>query len=338
MKPMALTRASELIHVATSLEGLGVSVERMLEQAKLPMWQHCDPDDLIPTRDIHVLMDRAARTFGSPTFGLQVGAQTSLSTMGSFGRLIASSLTPYHAMETSCRLIRFHNTGSHLSLVEAGDEVWFCHKEFPSPTAGRDQKEQYALIRMIDNVRMAAGPNWRPAKVSLQRQEEARHELREALGDPEIRIGQAATAIAIPRALLAQPVPRPDPIPARETEEIEARLWRTAPAGNFAGSLRQLAGTLLKVEGPPRIETMAEITGLSVRSLQRRLAQHRLNHSEIVDQARFQAATRLLADADIPIVDIAMDLGYADSAHFIRAFRRWAGMTPREYRNHQAIR
>ncbi len=59
--------------------------------------------------------------------------------------------------------------------------------------------------------------------------------------------------------------------------------------------------------------------------------------AEIVDQARFQAATRLLADAEIRITDIGMALGYADSAHFSRAFKRWAGVTPREYRNHQII-
>ena len=76
---------------------------------------------------------------------------------------------------------------------------------------------------------------------------------------------------------------------------------------------------------------MAEITGLSVRSLQRRLSQHGLSHSQIVDQARYQAATRLLEASESRITDIGFELGYADSAHFSRAFKRWAGVTPREY-------
>ena len=91
------------------------------------------------------------------------------------------------------------------------------------------------------------------------------------------------------------------------------------------------------MEGPPRIETMAEIAGLSVRSLQRRLAEYGLCHSEIVDQARYQAAVRLLQDAETRITDIAMDLGYTDSAHFTRAFKRWAGVTPREYRRYPLL-
>ena len=82
---------------------------------------------------------------------------------------------------------------------------------------------------------------------------------------------------------------------------------------------------------------MAEITGLSVRSLQRRLAQHGLSHLQIIAQARYEAATRLLEDPDIRITDIGYELGYADSTHFARAFKRWAGVSPRQYRSHKLM-
>ncbi len=336
MRPIALTRASELIHVTDTLEQLGFSAERMLRQANLPMWHHCDPDDLIPKHHILEFMDRAAWNLGSPTFGLLVGAQTSLSTMGSFGRLVANSLTTYQALETCCRLIPLHNAGSYLSLHDAGDEVWFCHREFPTPKIGRQQKELFTLMRGIDAVRMGAGPSWRPAKIGLQTHEAPDRVLREALGDPEIRLGQNTTAIAIPRALLAQPLRRSG-ANGEAIEEIEGKLRHTAPAASFVDTLRQLSGTLLNGQGAPRIETMAEITGLTVRSLQRRLAENGLSHSEVVDQTRYQTATRLLGDPDIRITDVAMDLGYTDAAHFTRAFKRWAGVTPREYRNKQPM-
>ena len=43
METVALTRASQLIHVTNTLERLDLSPERVLEQAKLPMWHYCDP-------------------------------------------------------------------------------------------------------------------------------------------------------------------------------------------------------------------------------------------------------------------------------------------------------
>jgi AraC-like DNA-binding protein len=71
---------------------------------------------------------------------------------------------------------------------------------------------------------------------------------------------------------------------------------------------------------------------MTVRTLQRRLADHDLSYSCILDQSRFLKAEALLLDADIKLVDISLMLGYADAAGFTRAFRRWAGVSPREYR------
>ena len=333
MEPIALTRASQLIQVTDTLERLGVSPQRTLRQAKLPMWHYCDPEDLIPANHIYALMDQAARNLGSPTFGLRVGADTSIATLGAFGKLVDNSISTYHAFQTICRFIHLHSSAGRYRLAEAGDTVWCCRSALHGPKTGQRENEQYILMRMIDLVCEGAGSSWRPAKVCLQTKQAPQRELREALGDPEIRVGRRFTGIAIPRELLARPRRR-----VRAQGEItaaeERRLRRTVPALNFVDTLRQLAATLLK-EGHPKVETIAEIAGLSVRSLQRRLAREGLSHSEIVEQARYQAATRLLEDTDNRVTDIGFELGYSDSAHFTRAFKRWAGVTPREYRAHQ---
>ena len=114
------------------------------------------------------------------------------------------------------------------------------------------------------------------------------------------------------------------------------RLKHTAPAVTFVDNLLQLTGTLLKL-GPPQVTTAADILGLSVRTLQRRLSMSGLNYSQIVARARYQAATRLLKEGDISITEVAMELSYSDAAHFTRAFKRWSGVTPREYRSLQVL-
>jgi AraC-like DNA-binding protein len=52
----------------------------------------------------------------------------------------------------------------------------------------------------------------------------------------------------------------------------------------------------------------------------------------LVDQVRFNQAVALLRQSDTKLLDIATELGYTDPANFGRAFRRWAGMSPREFR------
>jgi AraC-like DNA-binding protein len=71
---------------------------------------------------------------------------------------------------------------------------------------------------------------------------------------------------------------------------------------------------------------------MPVRTLQRRLAHAGITYARLVAKIRFDMAARRLADPKVKLLDIALDLGYSDHAHFTRAFRRWTGTTPREFR------
>jgi AraC-like DNA-binding protein len=86
------------------------------------------------------------------------------------------------------------------------------------------------------------------------------------------------------------------------------------------------------VDGYPQIALAAEIADTSVRTLQRRLAKQGVTYSEVVDRARFDVASRLLTETDTPSIQVAYATAYSDPSHFARAFRRIAGVSPREYR------
>jgi AraC-like DNA-binding protein len=96
-------------------------------------------------------------------------------------------------------------------------------------------------------------------------------------------------------------------------------------------SVRQTIRCLLEV-GKLNLGNVAEAADTSVRSLQRHLSTAGVDFLRLVDEARFQAASRLLRDPAIRIIDVSVALGYTDAANFTRAFRRWAGMSPMAYR------
>ena len=80
------------------------------------------------------------------------------------------------------------------------------------------------------------------------------------------------------------------------------------------------------------VSLAAEIAGTSVWTLQRRLGTLGMSYSHLLQQVRFDAATEMLADPGHRVVDIARAVGYDDQAHFTRAFKRIAGISPTEYR------
>ncbi len=85
-------------------------------------------------------------------------------------------------------------------------------------------------------------------------------------------------------------------------------------------------------EGPPRLEDIARRLAMSARTLQRRLAGENLAFVDLVDRARQDLATHLLREKQYELAEIAFLCGYADQSTFSRAFRRWKGQTPAEFR------
>jgi AraC-like DNA-binding protein len=140
--------------------------------------------------------------------------------------------------------------------------------------------------------------------------------------------------IALPRALLDAPLPESrSPVVA----EPVGRQSRSAPAGDFVASIRQAIETL-SCRAYPDIRTTAEFVGMSVRTLQRRRANAGVSHHMLVAQTRFATAAAVLEETDAKVLDLALDLGYSDHGNFTRAFRRWAGCAPRQYRSRHAPR
>ena len=75
---------------------------------------------------------------------------------------------------------------------------------------------------------------------------------------------------------------------------------------------------------------------MSPRTLQRRLKEHGVVFNQVVDDMRFRAAKSYLAQDDIAASEVAYLLGFAEQSSFNRAFKRWSGQTPTEYRRRVA--
>jgi AraC-like DNA-binding protein len=192
--------------------------------------------------------------------------------------------------------------------------------------AGRCVIELYDLEWMCKLVQSALGNQWRPPAVHLQSAS-----LPEGLATNEIctgniRFSSTMTAIAIPEALMAAPMSRYRSFPAADVGIQQNNLAQT----DFATSLRLLLTGYLD-EGLTMTDC-ADLVGMSDRTLQRRLAQHETTFNELLDQTRFDSAKQLLQDKSISLSDIGYELGYANPANFTRAFRRWAGVSPRQHR------
>jgi len=328
MASVGLIRAGILRPVASYVERQGGSATALLARNGLPAWVRGDPELLIPMTALVRLGADAASVHGAGAIA-EASQVADIATFGMLGRLMCAGSTLGGALDALVEhQAAFMSTG-RIWVAPHGYDVELCHA-FPSLDERWHQTTHYALGMMIAIVRRAAGPSWRPATVRSQAGRSDALAGVEGLADAAIAYAQPVTSIVVPRDLLPKPLPAFAPPAAAEIDG-----WRaTAPAIDFARSIGQIIETL-SCDGFPRIETTASTIGTSVRTLQRQLAKAGFTHEQLLAQSRCAIATALLEKTDSKILDIALDLGYSDHAHFTRAFRRWTGHSPQEFRQNR---
>lgn len=152
------------------------------------------------------------------------------------------------------------------------------------------------------------------------------------LGTDLIRYGCGHNEVVVAATDLDLSMPEADSalLAFLETQvEEKLRLW--GGAESFVSRVEQRIR--LMVPGQvPTLEVIAEALHMSSRTLQRKLAEHDVRFSDLLDRARLDAARARLAQPSLSLSEIAYSLGYSDVAAFVRAFRRWTGATPAKYR------
>jgi AraC-like DNA-binding protein len=145
------------------------------------------------------------------------------------------------------------------------------------------------------------------------------------LNQVETWIDVPRSFLALPRQITNAPIP-PHPTPSRTTGEDDLAGFIHA----LRRKLREHSG-----DGYPDVDAAAQSVCMSVRTLQRNLARAGVTYSKVLEHARLEAATEMLATPGLKIIEIAYSLGYEDPSHFSRAFRRLVGQSPREFRIRQ---
>jgi AraC-like DNA-binding protein len=121
--------------------------------------------------------------------------------------------------------------------------------------------------------------------------------------------------------------------------EKGSAIWRrhrkslrdTAGEQDLSASLRVILPAYLP-DGSPTIQQAARLAGTSVRTLQRRLDEEGVTYSQLLEDLRHDLAIYLLRDPGRQAAEVSNELGYRDPAIFTRAFKRWTGTTPSQYR------
>src|SRR5262249_3987922 len=114
-------------------------------------------------------------------------------------------------------------------------------------------------------------------------------------------------------------------------EVVDVKLARLPARSPFTQRLRAVLESEV-LSGKLSVGRIARLMKVSPRTLARRLATEGTDFSEQLDSVRRRTALDYIIASDIPITGLAHSLGFAHVASFYRAFKRWTGRTPADYR------
>ncbi len=320
-----LIRAGALAPTLAFLRRIGAPVDRLIERASLCPDDLYDADTLVPLRFANRLIESAASATGVSNLGLVTTRDVDPFTLGTYGRLMAGSRTVGGALDASVRLKPAWNTGARVWVTGSGSDVQLHHRFAAADAETWTQSVAINLMLHVNFLHNATGGRWRPRRIRLPGEPSRQYSEVPKLADTRMEFGAPWTTITFPASLLALPLtasPGPTPVAVRPFE---------APARDLVASVRELVASRLP-SGYPSMPLIADAAGMNVRTFQRRLAHEGTTYAELVAGVRLSTASRLLVESDRKIIDIGLDLGYSDAAHFTRAFTRWAGVSPFEFR------
>ena len=326
MQIIPLVRAKYVYAYGAVLDRLGAPKRRLLERAGLSERVLEDPEAIIPAHQAWGFIGSAAEEEGIDDLGLVAG-DMSIEDYGAFSSRLLQVPNLNQALEAFCQLALHEYSRADFYVSRSDRGTWFCRGPIDGDVTEKKHVELLVLTMMIATVRLAAGPDWHPPLVLLQTRDSARVRDHRLLSRSTVRFANRVTAFEVPQHLLPKQLPLRIVSTAKpDYEPLEHE---------FPVAIRQVVEGMMNDE-VPKIASVADALGTSVRTFQRRLSDMDETFTGILETARMTSANRLIANGDLSLNQIAQELGYSDQAHFTRAFRRWTGISPAAFRRLEA--
>lgn len=285
--------------------------------------------DLAVFADLGRVMAACATRTDCAHFGLLVGQGNVLSALALAGCLIPGVQTVGDALRNLVGHLHAHAGAVAPTLVVDGPSVRLGYA-FAGPAAeGMEQVADVASALAVGLMRTLCGEDWDATEVMLPRP---------APTDPlpftryyrsPIRFGARAAAVAFAVEALDRPVKPEDLLRAVFAAHQAPRARRGD--GGFGEDVRRVLRARLPVQDCSA-DAVAASLSMHRRTLNRHLRAEGLSFHVMVNDARFEIARRLIADAGLSLGQVAAILCFSEPSAFTRAFRRWSGQSPTAWR------
>lgn len=324
-------RVGVLMNIPMLLQAHGVDPRPVFERSGLEVTHFADPDHKLSYLKLSYLLAECVEATQCDHFGLLLGQSAEPSHLGIAGYVVRVCADVETALVKLTDYFDLHDEGGEINLCVGPKLTLLGYTVIQPGAKAMDQIHDLTIAFAFGLMRRLCGPAWRPRQVLLSRRRPASTAPYRNLFGSMPQFNAEKSAVAFSSEWLQQPVSSADKLMLRHFELEAAESRRLQHLQLVEALSRQLQLDLL--EGVCSAQATARNMGLNRHTLRRRLKAEGTGFRLELDKVRRTLSGQLLEGTNISVAEIAGLMGYSSSSSFIRAFSRWTGRTPNEWRH-----
>ncbi len=325
--------SSPVLMIAKALDSCGHDSHEIFRQAGLDYERLSRPLSRYSYQSLQRLWSVAVETTGDACFGLRVASFWHPTTFHALGYSWLASRSLAEGFDRFVRYSGMVNTAARGRLQIEKSPDTFCFSVasdalFPPPEPAAMDAGMATILTMC---RAAYGSHFRPQRLSMRHAGAGREEQFAELFRAPVEFSQDRYAMYIDPEVACESLATANPELVRVNDQVVtdylAKLDRSDVVMRVRSKLieRMPSGRVDEVD-------IAAAINLSPRTLQRKLKSQGVSFSSLLDSSRRELGLQYVRNSQYSLSEIAYLLGFAEPGNFSRAFRRWYGKSPSQYR------
>lgn len=321
-----------VLPVAQCLRLNGFDPLEVLDELDIDAAKLANPDWRISQSQYNSLMSHCVDITGDEAFGLVAAQQIQPQVLHGLGLAWLASDTVYDGLKRLVRFGKLMTTAFDLSLQEEGDMVHMDFGRIPHSQHFHPVNRDYGVGLVVRMSYLTLGDFLAPAKVELDRPIPEHAERWESILASKVDFAAGRTRVSWYLSDIVEPLITGDPQLARANDE-QTQAYLDSFLANSTS--REVVDKIVErlPDGPPNQQQIADALHVSNRTLQRKLKDEGTSFMDLLQNTRLQLAQKYLKHPNRSVVETAYLLGFSEPSTFSRAFKRWTGVAPADFRD-----
>jgi len=327
------TISSWALLISKAIEKSGLNSHEVFKLAGLDPDKLNDPNARYTYEGMTNLWRLAAEKTGDDCIGLKAAQYWHPTTLHALGYAWMASETLKEALERVIRYLHVVTTATDLKLEESEHEIRLVFPAVTKPFPPAQQAIDAGLAVIVDMCRTSFGDSFKPIHVYMNRDRPVCEKEISDFFDSPVSYESTENSICFSREDLEKYLPTANAELALVNDNILTQYLADLDKHDIRAQVEVKIIEQLP-SGHITEEWMAQSLNKSLRSLQRKLSEKNTTYKQLLESTREKLAKQYMLNSRYSINEITYLLGFSEPSNFSRAFKRWTGQSPSDFRKH----